>query len=174
MDFLKTDVSVGPIEGLNYRRLYDILPNKVSDNITLPHLKNPDKVTEENKKLILCGFIYVAYHHPIETDPDFTSVHKHMPGISESFLEHLLGTDESNNTIDLGKLFDILQERLGDWITMNFLKHNNRMSKDQIKTLCETIVDLAKAEGGDTEIYEAVWKKMPAYYSILLQQILHK
>ncbi|AAP82277.1 NS4 protein [Tenuivirus persotritici] len=174
MDFLKTDVSVGPIDGLNYRLLYDLLPSKVSDNITLPDLKTPDKVTEDTKKLILCGFIYVAYHHPIETDPSFTKVHKHLPSISESFLIHLVGQDDSNDALMISKLFDILQEKLGDWITINFLKHNNRMSKEQIKTLCETIVELAKAEGGDTEEYEIVWKKMPSYYSNLLMQMLHK
>ncbi|QWQ49843.1 putative protein NSv4 [Festuca stripe-associated virus] len=174
MDFLRTNVAVGPIEGLNYRLLYDLLPSKVSDNITLPDLKNPDKVTEGNKKLILYGFIYVAYHHPLETDPSFTSVHKLLPSISESFLEHLIGKDDSNDALMIGKLFDILQDKLGDWITIDFLKHNNKMSKEQIKTVCETIVELAKAEGGDTEEYEIVWKKIPLYYSHLLLQMLHK
>ncbi|QZU27243.1 NS4 [Wheat white spike virus] len=174
MDFLKTDVSIGPVAGLNYRLLYDLLPNSVSDNITLPDLKNPDKVTEENKKLILSGFIYVAYHHPIETDPNFTAVHKLLPSISESFLNHLVGSDDSNDAIMLHKLFDILQESLGDWITMNYLKHTNRMTKDQLKTLCATLVQLVKAEGGDTEEYEVVWKKIPPFFASLIMNILHK
>nr|WBU98234.1 disease specific protein [wheat yellows virus] len=169
------DVSIGPVVGLNYSLLYDTLPETVSDNITLPDLKEPERVVEETKKLILKGCIHIAYHHPLETDTLFESVHKHLPDFSHSFLEHLLGgEDESNQLIDIGCLFDILQPSLGDWITKSFLKHPNRMSKDQIKALLEQIVKMAKAETTDTEIYEKVWKKMPTYYSSVMLPLLHK
>nr|QXN57590.1 non-capsid protein [Tenuivirus zeae]QXN57592.1 non-capsid protein [Tenuivirus zeae]QXN57594.1 non-capsid protein [Tenuivirus zeae]QXN57596.1 non-capsid protein [Tenuivirus zeae]QXN57598.1 non-capsid protein [Tenuivirus zeae] len=169
------DVSIGPITGLNYTDLYDSLPSSVSDNITLLDLKEPERVTEATKKLILKGCVETAYHHPLETDPLFASVHKHLPDFCHSFLEHLLGGEQDENSlIDIGEFFKLLQPSLGDWITKYYLKHPNKMSGIQIKTLLNQIINMAKAESSDTETYEKVWKKMPSYFSIVLTPLLHK
>nr|ACG58362.1 SP protein [Tenuivirus oryzaclavatae] len=169
------EVSVGPIVGLDYTLLYDTLPETVSDNITLPDLKDPERVTEDTKKLILKGCVYIAYHHPLETDNLFIKVHKHIPEFCHSFLSHLLGgEDDDNALIDIGLFFNMLQPSLGGWITKNFLRHPNRMSKDQIKLLLDQIIKMAKAESSDTEEYEKVWKKMPTYFESIIQPLLHK
>nr|QFU20012.1 pV4 [European wheat striate mosaic virus] len=166
--------SIGPIDGLNYRILYNLMPLSVSESLTLPELKHPEDDDEDKKKAIIQGAITVVKKHHAHTEDQFIHCEKYVPEYVKSCLKSLLSVEIEQTGIDYEELFDLLQTDLGGWLRKNQLKHLNSMSRPYLEELARTLVKLAKAESTDTDQHEKIWKFMPTYIFSILTTMLHK
>jgi hypothetical protein len=154
---------VGIIPGLNYTLFYDMIPDKMSQKITMRELTNPANCNSNKIPHVLRCVEEVA-RQSVTTDSDeYKQVQTKMPAYAKAYMCEMLDIKESTTDGLVYKIFYSYMVEACDWLTEHELKNIHSMNKKKFHDLIHGIISTFNSDDIQDDNFETVIDKLPAY-----------